>query len=74
MAALRKACYLGFCPREDRRMDAGLTRLSDDELTRLRERAMQLIGVANPEQRALAAIRLEAIDLERERRLAVPIG
>ncbi len=55
-------------------MDAGLTRLSDDELTRLRERAMQLIGVANPEQRALAAIRLEAIDLERERRLAVPIG
>jgi hypothetical protein len=59
---------------KDRAMDAGLTRLSDDELTRLRVRAMQSTGVANQEQRALAAIRLEAIDLERERRLAVSLG
>jgi hypothetical protein len=35
---------------------------------------MQSTGVANQEQRALAAIRLEAIDLERERRLAVSLG
>jgi hypothetical protein len=53
-------------------MDAGLTLLSDDELARLRERAADLIRVATPEARDLASRQLETIDLEQERRLAVP--
>ena len=53
-------------------MSAGLTLLSDDELTHLRNRIVQLTRVAKPEQRMAAADQLEAIDIERERRLSVP--
>ena len=53
-------------------MSAGLTLLTDDELSRLRERIGQLARTAAPEQRALASGQLEAIDLERDRRLAAP--
>ena len=51
-------------------MSAGLTLLSDDELTRLRERVAKLAQSMMPEQRAVIAGQLEAIDIERERRLA----
>ena len=51
---------------------SGLTLLSDEELTRLRDRIFQLRRTAPPEQRALAAEKLEAIDVERERRISVP--
>lgn len=53
-------------------MNAGLTLLTDDELTRLRERIQQLARAAAPEQRAIAAAQLEAIDLEQDRRLSAP--
>ena len=53
-------------------MSAGLTLLTDDELVRLRERIMQLARTAAPEQRALMAGQLEAIDLEQDRRLSAP--
>ena len=53
-------------------MSAGLTLLSDDELTRLHERIAGLARTASAEQRAMAAGQLEAIDLERDRRLSVP--
>jgi len=53
-------------------MSAGLTFLTDDELSRLRERIEQLARTAAPDQRAIASGQLEAIDLERDRRLATP--
>ena len=53
-------------------MSAGLTLLTDDELARLRERIMQLARTATPEQRAMIAAQLEAIDLEQDRRLSAP--
>jgi hypothetical protein len=51
-------------------VSAGLTLLTDDELGRLRDRIEQLARTATPEQRAIASGQLEAIDLERDRRLA----
>ena len=53
-------------------MSAGLTLLTNDELDRLRERIEQLVRTATPDQRAIASGQLEAIDLERDRRLAAP--
>ena len=53
-------------------MSAGLTLLTDEELARLRERIMGLTRTATPDQRALAAGQLEAIDLEQDRRLSAP--
>ena len=53
-------------------MSAGLTLLTDDELSRLRERIAQLARNAAPDQRAIASGQIEAIDLERDRRLAAP--
>ena len=53
-------------------MSAGLTSLTDDELERLRERIEQLTRTATPDQRAIASGQLEAIDIERDRRLAPP--
>jgi hypothetical protein len=53
-------------------MSAGLTRLTDDELARLRERVAGLTRAATSEQRAMASDQLEAIDLERDRRLSAP--
>jgi hypothetical protein len=50
-------------------VNAGLTLLTDDELGRLRDRIEQLTRTATPEQRAIASGQLEAIDLERDRRL-----
>jgi hypothetical protein len=50
-------------------MNAGLTMLSDDELTRLRQRIAKLAPLAKPEQKAVVASQLEAIDVERDRRL-----
>jgi hypothetical protein len=64
--------YDVFLPAETYSMSAGLTRLTDDELARLRERIVQLTRIAAPEQRAMAAGQLEAIDLERDRRLSTP--
>jgi hypothetical protein len=55
-------------------MNAGLTRLSDDELAALRERIMALSRGASTEQRAAASAQLNAIDLEQDRRLSAPIG
>jgi hypothetical protein len=59
-----------FSAAEIDRMSAGLTLLSDDELTRLRERIAGLTRTASAEQRAIAAGQLEAVDLERDRRLS----
>jgi hypothetical protein len=53
-------------------MSAGLTLLSDNELTRLRERIAGLTRAATPEQRAAISGQLDAIDLERDRRLSAP--
>ena len=53
-------------------MSAGLTLLSDDELSRLRERIAQLTRTATPEQRAAISGQLEAVDLEQDRRLSAP--
>jgi hypothetical protein len=53
-------------------MSAGLTLLTDDDLTRLRARIDQLIRTAGSEQRAMISSQLEAIDLERDRRLSSP--
>jgi hypothetical protein len=61
-----------FSAAEIDRMSAGLTLLSDDELTRLRERIAGLTRTATSEQRAMASGQLEAIDLERDRRLSAP--
>jgi hypothetical protein len=54
-------------------MSAGLTLLSDDELDRLRDRIVALNRLAKPEQRLACASQLEAIDIERERRVSAPI-
>ena len=53
-------------------MSAGLTLPTDEELARLRERIVQLTRTTTPDQRALTAGQLEAIDLERARRLSAP--
>jgi hypothetical protein len=53
-------------------MSAGLTLLSDDELTHLRERIVALARLARAEQRDVVAGQLEAIDIERDRRLLLP--
>ena len=53
-------------------MSAGLTLMTDDELGKLRERIVQLTRAATPEQRAMAAGQLDAIDLEQDRRLSTP--
>jgi hypothetical protein len=55
-------------------MSAGLTLLSDEELTRLRDRIVDLARLARPEQRAAVADQLEAIDIERDRRLSAAGG
>jgi len=64
--------YDVFSPAETYSMSAGLTRLTDDELARLRERIAGLTRTATPEQRAMASGQLETIDLERDRRLSAP--
>jgi hypothetical protein len=51
-------------------MNAGLTRLSDDELAALRERIMAMSRAVPAEQRAAASAQLQAIDLEQDRRLS----
>jgi hypothetical protein len=53
-------------------MSAGLTLMSDDELTHLRDRISEMTRMAPPEQRMAATQQLEAIDLERDRRLSAP--
>jgi hypothetical protein len=53
-------------------MNAGLTMLSDDELTCLREKIAKLAALAQPEQKAVIANQLETIDIEQERRLVQP--
>jgi hypothetical protein len=55
-------------------MSAGLTLMSDDELTRLRDRITELTRMAPPAQRMAVAQQLEAIDIERDRRLSAPPG
>ena len=45
-------------------MSARLTILSDDELTRLRERIAKLVALTEPEQKAVIANQLEAITVE----------
>ncbi len=67
------AVTMAFALRSNDGMDAGLTRLSDAELTQLRERVVQITFALNADQRAAASARLAAIDLERERRLAIPV-
>jgi hypothetical protein len=64
--------YDVFLPAETQSMSAGLTLLTDDELTKLRERIVQLTRTATPEQRAMVSGQLETIDLERDRRLSAP--
>jgi hypothetical protein len=51
-------------------MNAGLTLMSDDELTRLRDRIAELARLASPDQRMAASQQLETIDIERDRRLS----
>jgi hypothetical protein len=72
MAAAPDDWYDEFSPAESLSMSAGLTRLTDDELARLRERIAGLTRAAMPEQRAMASGQLEAIDIERDRRLSAP--
>ena len=55
-------------------MSARLSLLSDDELARLRRRIEGFARTADPEHRLAAAQQLEAIDVERERRLSMPPG
>jgi hypothetical protein len=55
-------------------MSAGLTLLTDDDLTRLRARIAELTRTAGSEQRAMISNQLEAIDLERDRRLSAPFA
>ena len=47
--------------------------MEDDALTKLRSRIEQLIRTMGPEQRLAAAGQLEAIDIERDRRISTPI-
>ena len=72
MAAAANDWYDDFLPAEIHSMSAGLTLLSDDELTRLRERIALLTRTAIPEQRAAISGQLEAVDLEQDRRLSAP--
>ena len=51
-------------------MSAGLSRLSDDALTRLRSRVEQVMRTGAYEQRSVTGEQLAAIDIERERRLS----
>lgn len=53
-------------------MAGTLSLLSDDELTRLRGRVEQLMRIGTPEQRTGISEQLEAIDIERERRISAP--
>jgi hypothetical protein len=53
-------------------MNARLALLSDDEIDRLRTRIIQLTRMGTTEQRQTSTDQLEAIDVERERRLAAP--
>jgi hypothetical protein len=46
--------------------------MSDDELTRIRTRIEQLMRSAPFEQRMAVSGQLEAIDIERERRISAP--
>jgi len=55
-------------------MNAGLTRLSDIELNALYERISGVMRTANVELREQATTQLEAIALERERRLSPAAG
>ncbi len=55
-------------------MGAGLTLLSDSELTALHERITALFRAAAFEQRQAASRQLELIDLERERRLSATLN
>jgi hypothetical protein len=50
-------------------MNAGLTLLSDDDLTALRDRVASIRAIT-PEQRESASGQLAAIDLEQDRRLS----
>jgi hypothetical protein len=50
-------------------MNAGLTHLSDDELTALRDRVASTRAVT-PEQRQASSSQLAAIDLEQDRRIS----
>ena len=50
-------------------MAGTLSSMSDDELTRLRARIEQLIRTGTSEQRMAMSGQLEAIDIERERRI-----
>jgi hypothetical protein len=72
MAAGPDDWYDAFSPAESLSMSAGLTRLTDDELARLRERIAGLTRTATPEQRAMVSGQLETIDIERDRRLSAP--
>jgi hypothetical protein len=55
-------------------MSAGLTHLTDEELTHLRERIVALARFARAEQREAVAGQLEAIDIERDRRVSASGG
>ena len=72
MAAGPNDWYDVFLPAETHSMSAGLTLLSDDELTRLRERIAGLTRSVSADQRAMAAGQLDAVDIERDRRLSAP--
>ena len=48
-----------------------LSHLSDEELTRLRNRVQQLIRIGALEQRIATADKLETIDIELERRIGI---
>ena len=49
-----------------------LSLMSDDELARLRARIEDLMRKGTSAQRAAVSGQLEAIDVERERRISVP--
>jgi hypothetical protein len=55
-------------------MSARLSLLSDDEIAQLRQRVERLTRMGTPTQRQASTSQLEAIDVERERRLAPPAG
>jgi hypothetical protein len=55
-------------------MGDGLSRLSDDDLTRLRGRIEQLMRTGLSNQRSAASAQLEAVDIERERRISAPLA
>ena len=51
-------------------MSGNLSSLSEDELTRLRARIERSMRAGTYEQRRIGAEQLEAVDVERERRLS----